>query len=263
MEQPIINIALSAARRAGNIITRHLDKLDTLTIHDKNYHDFVSEVDLLAEQAIIETIHKAYPNHSILAEETGHIDGAEGDLVTWIVDPLDGTLNYIHGYPHFAVSIAVKIKNRLEYGLIYDPIRHEFFIASRGDGARVNDRRLRVSARKSLDDALLATGLASKTPHAAEQHLAILKELTNRSIPVRRGGSAALDLAYVAAGRLDGYWETGLKPWDMAAGALIIKEAGGLVSDFLGSEDYLAGGNIVAGNSYMLRLLLQTIRPTV
>lgn len=258
--EPILNIAMNAARRAGQVITRNLDKLDTLVVEAKDHHDFVTEVDLLAERMIIDTIQKAYPDHGILGEESGAIEGLQNEI-TWIIDPLDGTTNYIHGLPHFAVSIAVKIKNRIEYGLVYDPIRQEFFTAARGNGTRLNEsRRLRVSSCKVLDDAILGTGFIRKTQRAVEQHKTMLNELITRHVFLRHSGAATLDLAYIAAGRLDGYWETSLKPWDMAAGALLIKEAGGLVSDAMGTEDYLETGSIVAANPALFKILLPMVR---
>lgn len=260
--EPILNIAMNAARKAGQIITRNLDKLDTLNVQDKGYREFVSDVDLLAERFIIETIQRAYPDHCILAEESGQIEGIHSD-VTWIIDPLDGTTNYIHGLPHFAVSIAVQVKNRVEYGLIYDPIRQEVFTAARGGGARLDDRRIRVSSCKTIEDALLGTGFASRNKTGIAQQKTLINEFIDRHVSFRRSGAATLDLAYVAAGRLDGYWETSLKPWDMAAGALLIREAGGLVSDSMGTEDYLDTGSIVAANPTLFKSLLPIIRAAV
>jgi len=257
----MLNIAMSAARSASDIISRAIYKIDTLNIATKGSNSFVTEIDLLAEQVIIETIRKAYPNHTILAEESGLLKG--DDDTTWIIDPLDGTTNYIHGYPQFCVSIGIKRGDVLEHALISDPMRQEIFTASRGRGARVNNRRIRVSKRNRLDSALLGTGFPVKNKRLLKTYLATLEALLNNSSGVRRAGSAALDLAYVAAGRLDGFWEFDLQAWDMAAGVLLIKEAGGLVADFNGAEKYLETGNIIAGNPKIFKALLQTVQPIV
>lgn len=255
---PLINIANRAARSAGNIITRSLERLDTLKVTEKQYNDFVTEIDKKAEQVIIEAIHKVYPNHSILAEESGK---TEGNDITWIIDPLDGTTNYIHGFPHFAVSIAIQNKDRIEHGLIYDPVRQETFTASRGEGAQLNNYRLRVSNRVGLQGALLGTGFPYRDLEHMDAYLKTLRTLIPQVAGIRRAGAATLDLAYVAAGRLDGFWEFNLAPWDLAAGALLIQEAGGIVSDVDGSENFLTSGNIVAGNPKVFKALLQSIQP--
>jgi myo-inositol-1(or 4)-monophosphatase len=254
---PQLNIALRAARSASAVIVRSIQRLDTLQITEKQQHDFATEVDRQSEQIIIDTIRQAYPRHGILAEESGK---HSGDETVWIIDPLDGTTNYIHGLPHFAVSIAIQHKGRIEHGLIFDPIRQETFIASRGEGARLNDRRIRVSNRTGLPDSLLGTGFPFREFAFLGPYLNILKTLIPAVAGIRRAGSAALDLAYVAAGRLDGFWEFGLAPWDIAAGALLIQEAGGFVSDCQGGEDYLHSGNIVAGAPKVFKPLLQTVR---
>src|SRR3990167_297337 len=255
MREPIVNIAVKAARAAGDLIIRSLDRLDTVRITEKKPNDYVTEIDQQAEREIINIIRKAHPHHAILAEESGETAGKE---YTWIIDPIDGTRNFIHGFPHFAVSIAIRYKNKIEYGVIYDQMRQELFTASRGKGARLNDRRLRVSKRSQLDDCLLGTGFPFR--HSKEAVAAYAKTLVTM-IPlcgdIRRGGAATLDLAYVAAGRLDGFWEFGLKPWDIAAGSLMIKEAGGIVCDADGSENYLKSGNIFAGNPKVLKLILK------
>jgi myo-inositol-1(or 4)-monophosphatase len=256
--QPMLNIAIRAARNAGNIIARSVDRLDQLTVTVKSENDFVSEIDRQAEQEIIYTIRKAYPNHAILAEETG----AHGDDdFVWIIDPLDGTTNFIHGFPQFAVSIGLRHKGRLEQAVVYDPLRQELFTASRGGGAQLNDRRIRVSKHHELDGALLGTGFPFKQQQHLDAYLETFKALFPMTAGIRRAGSAALDLAYVAAGRLDGFWEIGLNPWDMAAGVLLIQEAGGLVSDFGGGNDFLDTGNIVAANPKVFKAMLQKIRP--
>jgi len=260
MKDPIVNIAVRAARAAGNIIIRASDRLETIKISEKHPNDYVTEVDQLAEREIINIIRKAHPNHSILSEECGEIDGSED--FTWIIDPLDGTRNFIHGFPQFAVSIAIKHKNRIEHGVIYDPVRQELFTATRGRGAQLNERRIRVSKRATLEECLLGTGFPYR--HSKE-HLEAYAQSLLSIIPhcgdVRRAGAATLDLAYVACGRLDGFWEMGLKIWDMAAASLMIKEAGGLVSDFNGAEAYLKSGNIMAGNPKILKSLLKTLTP--
>lgn len=254
---PLINIALRAARTAGNIIVRAMERMDTIQITEKSKNDFVTEIDAQAEQAIIETIRSAYPHHGILAEESGKHDG---DETVWIIDPLDGTTNYIHGFPHFAISIAVQHKGRLEHALIFDPVKQETFIASRGDGARLNDKRIRVSKRSGLEGALLGTGFPFRQVDMLEPYIRTMKTLMPQTVGIRRAGSAALDLAYVAAGRLDGFWEFGLGAWDIAAGALLVQEAGGLVSDCQGGENYLSTGEVVAGAPKVFKPLLQAVR---
>ena len=257
---PTLNIAVRAARSAGNVIIRNLDRLDSLAIHTKDRNDFVTEVDQKAEQEIIYTLRKAFPDHGILAEESGL---REGDDYQWIIDPLDGTTNFLHGFPQFAVSIALRHKGRLEHGVVYDPLRQELFTASRGAGAMLNDRRLRVTKRNSLDGALLGTGFPFKSQQHLETYLDMFRALFPNTAGIRRPGSAALDLSYVAAGRLDGFWEIGLNIWDMAAGVLLIQEAGGLSSDFLGGHSYLENGNLVAGSPKVFTDILKTIRPFV
>jgi myo-inositol-1(or 4)-monophosphatase len=260
---PMLNIAVRAARRAGSIITRNFEQIDRLEIITKSPNDFVTEVDRQAEQVIIETLHDAYPSHGILAEESGEAPGRKGndEDYQWIIDPLDGTTNFLHGFPQFAVSIGLRYKGRLEQAVIYDPLRQELFTASRGAGAQLNDRRLRVSTRKGLEGALLGTGFPFKEQKYLDTYLATFKALTPVTAGIRRPGSAALDLAYVAAGRLDGFWEIGLQPWDMAAGALLVQEAGGLVSDFGGGNEFMETGNLVAGNPKVFKAMLQAIRP--
>jgi myo-inositol-1(or 4)-monophosphatase len=259
---PMMNIAVRAAREAGSIIARNADQIDTLTINEKAENDFVSEVDRRAEQAIIRTLHKAYPDHAILAEESGT---HEGNDYEWIIDPLDGTTNFVHGFPHFAVSIALRHKNRLEQAVVYDPMREELFTASRGSGAQLNGKRIRVTERRGLEGALLGTGIPFREEHMVymEPYLQMMQALIPGSAGIRRAGSAALDLAYVAAGRLDGFWEIGLNPWDMAAGVLLIEEAGGLISDLTGKASHLQSGDVVAANPRLFKAMLQKIRPFV
>lgn len=257
---PTMTIAKRAAFEAGRVLLRHFERLDRLTINAKRDKDFVSEADVEAETEIIRTLRKVYPNHAILAEESGAQAGADEDC-QWIIDPLDGTTNFLHGLPHFAVSIAFRERGRLEIGVVYDPIRQEMFTTSRGSGAHLNDRRIRVRPVASLDAALLGTGFPIRHPQHIPAYLNMFGYLFGRVAELRRAGSAALDLAYVAAGRLDGFWELGLNAWDMAAGALLVQEAGGLVGDFGGGNDYLKTGNVVTGNPKIFKALLQAIQP--
>lgn len=256
---PMLNIAIRAARKAGDVIIRSLERVDALSVAAKARNDFVSEVDHRAEQAIIEIIHKAYPHHGILAEESGLSAGS--DTYQWIIDPLDGTTNFLHGFPQFAVSIALSVKGQLDQAVIYDPVSQELYTASRGSGAQLNNRRIRVAKRHDLDGALIGTGFPFRRPELLDPYLATFRALAPKVADVRRAGSAALDLAYVAAGRLDGFWEFGLSPWDMAAGVLLIQEAGGTVSDFGGGQQFLEHGNVVAGNLKMHAAILRTIQP--
>jgi myo-inositol-1(or 4)-monophosphatase len=262
---PMLNIAIRAAREAGNIIARAVERLDTIKITAKSERDFVTNIDIKAEQAIITTLRKAYSTHSILSEECG-LD-QKSEEYQWIIDPLDGTTNFIHGFPHFAVSIALKHNDRIEQAVIYDPIRQELFTASHGAGARLvnnnNSIRLRVSQQKTLEHALLGTGFPFKDPHLVAPYLSTLQAFLPTATGIRRAGSATLDLAYIAAGRLDGFWEFGLKPWDLAAGSLLIREAGGLVGDFAGTENYMESGNIVTGNPKIFKAMLQAIQPAL
>lgn len=243
--QPMVNIAVRAARAAGDVIMRHYDRLDTVRVESKRRNDFVSEVDHEAERRIIATLQRAYPAHGIMAEESGARDG---DGHTWIIDPLDGTTNFLHGFPHFAVSIAQEYQGRLELGVIYDPVRQELFTAARGSGAELNNRRIRVSDRRGLEGALLGTGFPYRDDQPDEVYLQMLRTFMRASAGIRRPGSAALDLAYLACGRIDGFWELGLSRWDIAAGALLIREAGGIVGDLHGGDDFLASGNVLAAN---------------
>jgi len=255
---PMMNIAVRAARSAGNILLRYYDHVDTVAVHSKGLNDFVSEVDKASEQAIIEILHRSFPDHAILAEESGQ---HQGNDFQWIIDPLDGTTNYLHGFPQFSVSIALAHRGVMEHGLIYDPLREEMFTASRGAGAQLNDRRIRVTDRKSLRGALLGTGFPYRVHEQIDPYLGMFKALLLETAGIRRPGSAALDLAYVAAGRLDGFWELGLSAWDTAAGSLLIKEAGGIVTDITGGERYQETGNILAANLKLHNILLKTIKP--
>ena len=261
---PMLNIAIRAARQGGNIIARYVDKVDTLTVDTKQHNDFVTEVDRSAEQEVISVLRKAFPDHSILAEESGTSDARNGsDEFQWVIDPLDGTTNFLHGFPQFAVSIALKHKGRLDQAVVYDPVSQELFTASRGEGAMLNSKRLRVTKRTGLEGALLGTGFPFRQQQHLDAYLEMFKALHKDTAGIRRAGSAALDLAYLAAGRLDGFWEIGLSEWDMAAGALLIKEAGGMVTDFGGGDDYLKTGNVVAGTPKVMQAILKTIQPSL
>ena len=255
---PMLNIAIRAARSAGNIIIRSLQHVEHLEVTTKGRNDFVTDVDRLAEQEIISVIHKSYPDHAILAEESGEQGHNE---TIWIIDPLDGTANFLHGFPHYCVSIGVMVRGRIEHGVIYDPLRDELFTASRGAGAQLNDRRLRVTKQKTLAGSLIATGFPFKYHEHFPAYLATFNAVFPEVSDLRRGGSAALDLAYVAAGRVDAYWELGLQKWDLAAGILLIEEAGGVVSDFTGGENHIEHGNLVAGNFNIHQQLLNQIKP--
>lgn len=259
MREPIINIATDAARSAGNLIIRAMSRMDKVKISEKGPNDFVTETDQRVEREIISIIHKAYPSHAILGEESGEI---AGDDYTWIIDPIDGTRNFIHGFPHFAVSIAFAYKNKIEHGVIYDPVRQDLFVATRGKGAFLNDRRIRVSTCKTINESLLGTGFAYRHTDAEDPApMNIMQTIMPISGDIRRAGAATLDLAYVACGRLDGFWEMGLKLWDIAAGILLVKEAGGMVCDLHGGEDYLKTGNVVAANPVLMRQLIKTMKP--
>lgn len=254
----MLNIAVKAARRAGAIIERASRNLDLVTVQKKSRNDFVSEVDRTAEAAIIEVLLGAYPEHEILAEESGSTGRSE---YQWIIDPLDGTTNFLHGFPHYCISIALMHRNQLAHGVIYDPTRNDLFISSRGRGAFLNERRIRVSKRIRLDEALIGTGFPFRETDRLDRYLAMFRDVTLKTSGVRRPGSAALDLAHVAAGHYDGFWEMGLHAWDMAAGALMILEAGGFVSDFAGNQDWMQTGDIVAGNVKIFPQLLNTLSP--
>ncbi len=253
---PFVNTAVKAARRAGNVIVRHLDRLDRIDIEKKGLHDYVSEVDRMAEAEILAIIQQAYPDHAVIAEESGQQSGTKYE---WIIDPLDGTTNFLHGYPQFAVSIAVREADRITHGVIFDPLRNELFTASRGGGARLNDRRIRISHCPDLEYSLLGTGFPFRDKLYLDTWLDSFRELLIQTSGVRRAGSAALDLAHLACGRFDGFWEFGLSIWDIAAGCLLIEEAGGLISGPTGAADYLDTGHIVAGNSRLHPQILKII----
>jgi myo-inositol-1(or 4)-monophosphatase len=257
--QPLLNIAVRAARRAGDIIVRAIPRLEAVEIQSKGRNDFVTEVDRAAEADIIETIRRLHPDHAFLAEESGASTN-QSDVV-WIIDPLDGTTNFMHGFPTFAVSIACQIRGRLEHAVVFDPMRQEIFTASRGDGAQVDGRRIRVSKQITLEGSLIATGFPFRADSPwIDEYLAMLKAVMTKAAGLRRPGAAALDLAYVAAGRVDGFWELGLRPWDTAAGTLLITEAGGRVGTLKG-DDYKLGGDIVAGTPKVFGALVSLLSP--
>ena len=256
---PMLNIAIKAARRAGSIINRAALEGGALEVKAKNKNDFVTQVDKAAEQAIIGVIHAAYPDHSILAEESGDTPGARAEH-RWVIDPLDGTTNYIHGFPQYCVSIALEHRGVPTHGVVYDPGKNELFTASRGRGAFLDDRRMRVSKCLRLQDALVGTGFPYKEVSRLDLYMRQLRTMMTSSAGVRRAGAAALDLAYVAAGRLDAFWEMGLSRWDMSAGALLIQEAGGMVADLQGGADFLDRGEIAAATPKVLPELLAALR---
>jgi myo-inositol-1(or 4)-monophosphatase len=259
--EPMLTMALRAGRKAAELIERAFERVDLLTVESKSRNDFVTEVDKAAEKEIIYHLRKAYPDHTIHGEEGGTQPGKNPDY-EWVIDPLDGTTNFINGVPHFAVSIACKYRGQLEHAVIIDPIKREEFTASRGRGAALNGRRLRVSTRRSFDGALIGTGIPFNG-YALEHisaYLACVQEIAGQTAGIRRCGSAALDLAYVAAGRFDAFWEMNLHEWDFAAGALLVKEAGGLISDFNGGQDYLETGHIVCGAPKVFKPTLQCVQ---
>ena len=257
---PMLNIAVQAARNAARIIVRFVDRLDTIDVKEKHQNDFVTQVDELSEQEIIQTIHKAYPEHTILAEESGlHISKHD---FTWIIDPLDGTTNFIHGFPQIAISIALKYRDKLSVAVVYDPLRQELFTAVQGSGAQLNNRKIRVSSCTKISETLIGTGFPFKEKALFQTYFKLFETIFLQTAGIRYSGAAALDLAYVAAGRLNGFWEMSLKPWDMAAGILLITEAGGLVGDFQGKNNYMENGSLIAGNPKIYKTLQELIPKT-
>lgn len=259
---PMLTIAIRAARSAGDIILRASENVNHIQVDNKEQHDFVTEIDRQAEAEIIKILKTAYPDHAILAEESG---AHEGNDYTWIIDPLDGTTNFLHGFPHYAVSIALKHKNNLIVAVVFDPQRDELFTASRGDGAALNGKRIRVTQQSNLAGSLIGTGFPFKSQQQQylDAYLKMFKSVCINTSGIRRTGSAAIDLAYLAMGRLDGFWEVDLKPWDIAAGLLIVKEAGGVVTDLEFNDQYLESGNVIAGNPKMHQALYHLIEPHV
>jgi len=258
---PMLNIAIKAARAAGAIINRASLDLDRLQVNTKAPNDFVTEVDHAAEAAIIDTLLAAYPGHGILAEESGNARGARDSEYVWIIDPLDGTTNFIHGLPTYAVSIGLSFRNQIQQAVVYDPARNDLFYATRGRGAYLNDKRLRVSRRTRMADALIGTGFPFRKGDDLGHYLKILETVMKACAGVRRPGAAALDLCYVAAGWYDGFFESGLSPWDVAAGSLLVTEAGGLVGNFTGEADFLHRREVVAGSPKIYGQLVQMLAP--
>ena len=245
---PMLNVAIKAARAAGAIINRAALDVESVRISQKQVNDFVTEVDHAAEQAIIDTLLTAYPGHGILAEETGRQHGAKDSDFIWVIDPLDGTTNFIHGFPVYCVSIALTVKGKVEQAVVYDPTRNDLFTATKGRGAYLNERRIRVSKRTQLKDCLISTGFPFRPGDNFKNYMAIMADVMQRTAGLRRPGAAALDLAYVAAGFTDGFFETGLSIWDVAAGSLLVTEAGGLVGNFTGEADFMEQKECMAGN---------------
>ncbi len=258
---PMLNIAIKAARSAGAIINRAALDLEVLKVGTKGPNDYVSEVDRAAEDIIIQTLLEAYPGHGILAEESGRAQGAKNSEYVWIIDPLDGTTNFLHGFPVYAVSIALAHRGLVQQAVVYDPTRNDLFFASKGRGAFCNDRRLRVSKRTRIGDALIGTGFPFRKGDNFKRYMKMFEEVMQSCAGLRRPGAAALDLCYVAAGCYDGFFETGLNPWDVAAGSLIITEAGGLIGNFTGESDYLYQREVVAGNPKVYGQLVQILAP--
>lgn len=253
---PLINIAVSAARSAGNYIMRNMERVPNLQVERKGRNDFVTQVDRNAEAEIVKIIQKAYPQHAILGEEGGQVGKNE---VLWIIDPLDGTTNFLHGLPHFAVSIGISVKGRLEHGVIYAPCTQDLYIASRGAGATLNNRKIRVSGAKDMDQALVGTGVPLREENL-DAYIPMLRSIVANTAGVRRAGAASLDLAYVAAGRLDAFWELNLKPWDVAAGIVLVHEAGGMVSEIYGQPDPFVTGNVLAATPKLHPALDELLR---
>lgn len=245
---PMLNVAIKAARAAGAIINRAALDVESVRISQKQVNDFVTEVDHASENAVIDTLLTAYPNHGIWAEESGKERGAKNSDFVWIIDPLDGTTNFIHGFPVYCVSIALAVKGKVEQAVIYDPTRNDLFTATKGRGAYLNERRIRVSKRTQLKESLVSTGFPFRPGDNFNNYLRMMADVMQRTAGLRRPGAAALDLAYVAAGFTEGFFETGLSPWDVAAGSLLVTEAGGLVGNFTGEADFLEQKECVAGN---------------
>jgi len=255
----MLNVAIKAARAAGAIINRAALDVEAVRVSVKQTNDFVTEIDQAAEAAIIETLLTAYPGHGILAEESGSEHGAKDSEFVWIIDPLDGTTNFIHGFPVYCVSIALAVKGKIEQAVVYDPTRNDLFCATRGRGAYLNDRRIRVAKRTRLQECLIATGFPYRPGDRLKTYLNMLGEIMSQCAGVRRPGAAALDLAYVAAGYSDGFFETGLKPWDVAAGSLLVTEAGGLIGNLTGEADFMDHGECLAGNPRIYGQMVATL----
>ena len=262
--QPMLNTALTVARKTGEMISRAAEQVDMIDVQTKGRNDFVTKVDTAAEEMIVEGLKKRYPNHGFYCEESGLTAGTgDGAEYVWIIDPLDGTTNFIHGIPHFAISIALRVKGQMEVAVVLDPMRKEEFTAVRGRGAQLNGKRMRVTDRKQLEGTLLATGFPFRPDQHAilDTYMAIFKEFAANTAGIRRAGAASLDLAYVAAGRYDGFWEFGLQEWDIAAGTLLIQEAGGLVGDLSGGTTHFKTGNVLCATPKLFKQMAQSIRP--
>jgi myo-inositol-1(or 4)-monophosphatase len=258
LSHPFVNTAIDAAHKAGDLIMKFRDRVDSIPVERKARGDYTSEIDRACEQTIRQELKRRYPDHAIVGEE----DGKTGDSDhVWLIDPIDGTSNYLRGIPHYAISIALVIKGRVEHGVIYDPTRDELFAASRGQGATLNNRRIRVSGRAQLAGAVLGAAFPFRQRRLMPAYSAMFQDLFEQCEDVRRAGAASLDLAYVAAGRLDGYWELALKPWDIAAGALMVQEAGGVVMDITGSDRWLQSGHILAAPFKLITPMRKAIEP--
>ncbi len=259
---PMLNTAVKAARRGAAIINRASFDIDRIKVTEKQHNDFVTEVDQAAEQAIIEVLLKAYPDHAILAEESGASHNLHDDNENvWIIDPLDGTTNFIHGFPQYCVSIALQQRGIITQAVVYDPTRNDLFTATKGSGAYLNDKRLRVTKLDRIADALIGTGFPHRDLRALDEYTKMFRVMSEQCQGLRRPGAAALDLAYVAAGRLDGFFEKGLQPWDIAAGSLLITEAGGIVGTFSGEADYLYKGDVITGTPKVFAQMLNLLKP--
>ena len=256
---PMLNVAFQAARTASRDILDAMQRMDKVQIDMKGHHDYVTSIDRHTETVLMEAINKTYPRHHIITEESGVHSGKDSD-VTWIIDPIDGTTNFIHGFPQFAISIAIRFGDKIEHGMVYDVTRDELYTASIGKGAQLNNRRLRVSQCIKPEHALLSTGFPFKNEDMYREYFKSFDKIFPKVSDIRRAGSAALDLAFVAAGRLDGYWEGDIKPWDIAAGALLVQEAGGRVSDYAGSSNFLTSGNIIAGTPKMFEFITAALK---
>ena len=256
----MLNVAIRAARAAGAIINRAALDVEAVRISQKQVNDFVTEVDHASEAAIIETLLTAYPQHAIHAEESGRTHGNQSSDHVWIIDPLDGTTNFIHGFPVYCVSIALSVKGRIEQAVVYDPTRNDLFTATRGRGAYLNERRIRVSKRTQLKQSLISTGFPFRKGDDFPTYLRMMSDVMQRTAGLRRPGAAALDLAYVAAGYTDGYFETGLKPWDVAAGSLLVTEAGGLIGNFTGEAEFLEQQECLAANPRIYGQMVALLR---
>lgn len=262
MSHPFVNTAIEAAHKAGDLIMKYRDRIDSIPVERKARGDYVTEIDKACEEVIRGELARRYPDHEILGEEGGKSGGKSGDSENvWLIDPIDGTSNYLHGIPHYAISIALSVKGRIEHGVVYDPVRDELFAASRGQGATLNNRRVRVSGRSALSNAVLGAAFPFRNRRLMPAYMEMFNSLFDQCEDIRRAGAASLDLAYVACGRLDGYWELALKPWDTAAGALLVQEAGGVVMDIAGGDNWLKSGHIIAAPFKLITPMRKAIEP--